>query len=150
MSTRVDMAAIVPGLLIIYESRIWISRGGNMLSEEQTLPRSRCAWEIIPVGPENPNQLKCLTFIPIMITLAQPIVPYRLSGRLPLSGRDAIEAVFKKLRCHLHRAYLALRRADGLGKLREPLKRGLTHGDLALKDPYRIAGPSRPPPLTGL
>ena len=29
----------------------------------------------IPVGPENPNQLKCLTFVPVMITLAQPIFP---------------------------------------------------------------------------
>jgi hypothetical protein len=27
------------------------------------------------VGPENPNHLKCLTFVPVMITLAQPIFP---------------------------------------------------------------------------
>ncbi len=46
-----------------------------------------------------------------------------------------MEAVFKQLRRHLHRAHLALRRADGLGKLREPLKRCLTHGNLALNDP---------------
>ena len=64
------------------------------------------------VGPENPNQLKCLTFVPVMITPEQPIFPERLSGRLQWSGRDAIEAVFKKLGRHLHRAHLALRRAD--------------------------------------
>jgi len=30
---------------------------------------------LLAVGPENPNQLKCLTFVPVMITLAQPIFP---------------------------------------------------------------------------
>ena len=39
-------------------------RGLNQLQRNGTL-----------VGPENPNQLKCLTFVPVMITLAQPIFP---------------------------------------------------------------------------
>jgi hypothetical protein len=29
----------------------------------------------VVVGPENPNQLKCLAFVPVMITLEQPIFP---------------------------------------------------------------------------
>jgi hypothetical protein len=56
------------------------------------------------VGPENPNQLKYLTFVPAMITLQ----PYRFPNLLTVREKGSDHAIHRLHPAHIHRNMVSL------------------------------------------